>query len=112
MKPVPLCFGEHEYNHNERKSKQCHIEPPEVAPANMGSHGTGDDWGNHERTHIDDPVERVPFPAIMEEEDVGNDSRLNGFSGTGTKTVEAELISGARIVRGGRSYTQAPMKLP
>lgn len=112
MVSVPLCFGKHERDHEERKSGQRHVEPPEVAPANMGSHSTGNDWSYHERSHVDDPVEGVPFPTIVEEEDVGNNSWLNALGRTGTETVEATHISGGGNVGEGCSYTQAPMKLP
>lgn len=55
----------------------------------MSGHGAGDDWGYHEGSHVDDPVERIPVASVMQKEDVCNHGWLDGFCWTGSDTVES-----------------------
>ena len=54
----------------------------------MLGHGTCDNWGDHERSHVDDPVEGVPFATVVEEENIGDNSWLNGFGRTSANAVD------------------------
>ena len=88
--PFPFRFWEHKENHEERGTYQGDIKPPKVSPAHMSGHCSGDDWCDHEGTHVNDPVEGVPFASVVEEENVCNNSWLNGFCRTSADSVQTE----------------------
>ena len=58
----------------------------------MSCHGAGNDRCDHERSHVHHPVERVPLATIVEEENIGNDSGLDGFGGTSADTIKTEGV--------------------
>ena len=89
---MPLRFREHEDNHGERESNQRHVEPPEITPAHVSCHGTRNDWCDHERSHVDHPVECVPLATVVEEENIGNDGGLDSFGGTGADTIKSKGV--------------------
>ena len=97
MGSMPLRFREHEDNHEERQCNQCHVEPPEIAPTNVSCHGAGNDWCDHERSHVDYPVECVPLATIVEEENIGYDSGLDSLGRTSTETIKTEGVSKASV---------------
>jgi hypothetical protein len=112
---MPLRFRKHKDNHGERQSNQRHVEPPEITPTDVSCHGAGNDWRDHERSHVDHPVECVPLATIVEEENIGNNSGLDSFSRTSADTIKTEggvTKANTRRKGGGFPYTQAPMKLP
>ena len=55
----------------------------------MNGHWARDDRTDHEGAHVYDPVESVPFATIVEEEDICDDCRLNGFRRTGAEAIES-----------------------
>lgn len=73
----------------------------------MVSHGAGDDGcdlemlgygkprhfgGTYDQSSsIENPIHSVPLAAVMEEEDVCDDTRLNGLSGACTNTAYTKM---------------------
>lgn len=43
MDPVPFRFGEEEEQSNKDGAVEGDVQPPEIAPVGMLSHGSGDD---------------------------------------------------------------------
>lgn len=66
----------------------------------MQRHGTGDDRTDHQTAHVEDPVERVPETTVMQEEDVRNDSRLDGLCWASANAVEHTCAHEAVVVFG------------
>lgn len=93
MDSMPLCLGEHEDNHDEGKAQQRGVEPPEVSPADMSRHGTRDDGSYHERTHVHNPVQCVPLSTVVQEENIGNDCRLDRLCRTSANAVQTTDLS-------------------
>lgn len=65
-----LSLWEQEDDVDHHNCTQGHIEPPEVAPPDVESHGPTDNGADHQRPHVYDPVQGVPLASVMQEEDV------------------------------------------
>lgn len=91
VEPVVSCLREHEENHEERETKKSGIEPPEVTPTHMVGHRARDNGSDHQRAHVEDPVESVPFSSVVQEKDVCNDGWLNGFGWSCTYAIYAKI---------------------
>ena len=94
---MPLSFWEKEDDHEEGQGNNTDIQPPEGSPSNVNGHRSRDNGTNHERAHVDDPVKGVPLATIVKKEDVGNNGRLNRFSGTGTESIECTSTHEAAV---------------
>lgn len=64
VRAVVFGFGKHEYDHEKRCQHQSYIQPPEAAPAGSITHWAGDDWCNHQGSHIRRPIHSIVEPTL------------------------------------------------
>lgn len=138
---------EHEDAHQNAQRDHGDVEPPEIAPADVCGHGARDDRTDlcavsqglilyrsveqkggiayHERTHVAHPIQRIPLPTIMQEEDVGDHGGLQRLCWSGCEAVESVVCSVSVSpflhflldnsffsMEEMQTHTEAPIKLP
>lgn len=100
VQTVPPRLWKAKDDEDERDEDHGDVEPPEALPAGGRGHGAVDDWSNHEGAHVCSPVDCIPESTIVQEKDVGNDGRLDGFCRAGTDTVEDTRTHEAVVATG------------
>ena len=88
VKTMPLGLWKRDDDHYQRRGGHSCVQPPKFLPSKVQYHGTRNDRRNHQRSHIEHPVQRVPKSSVVQEEYVGDNSGLKGLRRTGTDAIK------------------------